>query len=194
MKQLSRHSHAQAGVALVVALLMLLILSLLAVTSVEKVNISERIAGNQRDMNSAFQAAEAALLEGERWILNPPAGIILTPPTPSTSCSGSACATAVWDTVANGNGNDSVRFENGSTKEWHEIDWATKGRQLSVHGGTGNNGASMQSLANNPRYVIEYLGSGSVSGTNVYYFRVTARAVGVTPNSEVILQSIFRRT
>lgn len=194
MSPFTNSPKAQSGVALVVALLMLLILSLLAVASVDKVNISERIAGNQRDMNSAFQAAEAALLEGERWVLNPPGGIVLNPPVLSTSCSGSACATAVWDTSANGHANDSVRFESGSEQAWRDIDWPNKSRELSVSGGAGNNGASMTELASNPRYVIEYLGSGSIGATNVFYFRITARAVGVTPNSEVILQSIFRRT
>lgn len=190
--------HSQRGVALVVALLILLVLSLLAVASVDKVRISERIAGNQRDMNSAFQAAEAALLEGERWVENPPGGIVLIPPVPVTNCVGGACATAVWDTVRNGNANDSLLWESGAQEAWRDIDWAAKGRQHSVDGGgAGIDGANMPGLAANPRYFIEYLGitgAGTVADPTIFYFRITARAVGVTPNSVVILQSIFRRT
>lgn len=56
---------SQRGMALVVALIFLLIMSLLAASSVQDVTLQESVAGNQRDHAIAFQAAEAALQEAE---------------------------------------------------------------------------------------------------------------------------------
>lgn len=51
----------QAGAVLVVALLFLLIITMLGVTSMQSTTSEERMSGNTRDWNNALQAAEAAL-------------------------------------------------------------------------------------------------------------------------------------
>lgn len=55
--------RSQQGVVLVVSLIFLLLLSLLGLASIQSATLQERMAGNQRDHDMAFQAAEAAL----RW-------------------------------------------------------------------------------------------------------------------------------
>ena len=65
------------GAALLVALPLLLIVTLLGITGMRNTLMQERMAGNLRDRNLAFQAAEAALREGERRASNvasPPVG------------------------------------------------------------------------------------------------------------------------
>ena len=65
------------GAALLVALPLLLIVTLLGITGMRNTLMQERMAGNLRDRNLAFQAAEAALREGERVAPNsagPPVG------------------------------------------------------------------------------------------------------------------------
>lgn len=56
----------QQGAVLVVALIFMLILSLIGVSSMQGTTMQEKMAGNLRDQYSAFNAAEAALREGER--------------------------------------------------------------------------------------------------------------------------------
>ncbi|WP_205742753.1 pilus assembly PilX family protein [Onishia niordana] len=51
--------------ALIVSLIFLLLLSLLAVSSVQDATLQERMVSNQRDHAMAFQAAEAALKAAE---------------------------------------------------------------------------------------------------------------------------------
>ena len=65
------HPHVrlrQAGIALVVALVFLLVLTILGVTAMQSATLQERMAGNVRDRNVGFQAAEAALRAGEDWV------------------------------------------------------------------------------------------------------------------------------
>lgn len=62
--------RAQTGVALVVTLLILLVMTILGVSSMQSTTLEERMAGNMRDQNLAFQSAEAALIEGEEFLEN----------------------------------------------------------------------------------------------------------------------------
>lgn len=55
----------QSGVVLPVSMIMLLLLTLISITSSQVAGLEEKMAGNSRDSNLAFQAAEAALRAGE---------------------------------------------------------------------------------------------------------------------------------
>lgn len=55
----------QGGVVLVVALMFMLVMSIVGVAAMQSTLMQERMAGNTRDRNLAFQAAEAALRAGE---------------------------------------------------------------------------------------------------------------------------------
>ena len=56
--------RGQQGVTLIVALIFLAILALLGVTVAQTTQLEERMAGNTRDRDLAFQATEAALKWG----------------------------------------------------------------------------------------------------------------------------------
>jgi type IV pilus assembly protein PilX len=60
--------HRQHGAALIVALLILLVLTVLGVTSLQTSSLDEKMAGNSWDQNTAFQSAEAALRDAEARI------------------------------------------------------------------------------------------------------------------------------
>ncbi|NMG03323.1 pilus assembly protein PilX [Azoarcus taiwanensis] len=55
----------QRGTVLIVALIVLLLLTMLGLSSMRSTTLEERMAGNLRDQNLSFQAAESALREGE---------------------------------------------------------------------------------------------------------------------------------
>lgn len=65
MPAMKRHLKRQTGAALVISLIMLLLLTLVGVTATQVTSLEEKMAGNARDANIAFQAAEAALRQGE---------------------------------------------------------------------------------------------------------------------------------
>jgi len=58
----------QRGVALITALILLLVLTVVGVSSLANTVLEERMAGNMRERQIALQAAEAALREGERRV------------------------------------------------------------------------------------------------------------------------------
>lgn len=55
----------QRGATLIIALIMLLLLTIIGLSSMRGTSLQESMAGNMRDGNLAFQAAEAALRQGE---------------------------------------------------------------------------------------------------------------------------------
>jgi len=170
----------QQGAVLAIGLILLLLMTLLGTMSMSRVNTSERLAGTERDMNNAFQAAEAALLEGERWI----DALLDGMPESVESCEAAACNTAVFagDT---GNG---IR----GTSSWQDLNWDALGRTLA----TSNEEAEFEQIIEQPKYVIEYIGAvaAAAGGEDFQYYRITSRAKGTTAASEIILQSVYRRT
>lgn len=67
MKQIhTRLPKGQQGVTLIVAMIFLAILALLGVTAAQTTQLEERMAGNTRDRDLAFQATEAALTWASR--------------------------------------------------------------------------------------------------------------------------------
>ena len=62
--------QSQRGATLIVALVMLLLISLLAVGGMQSSILQERMASNAHDGSIAFQASEAALRQAETDLLN----------------------------------------------------------------------------------------------------------------------------
>ncbi len=58
----------QRGAILIIALIMLLLLTIIGLSSMRGTSLQESMAGNLRDSNLAFQAAEAALRQGEGMV------------------------------------------------------------------------------------------------------------------------------
>jgi len=88
---------AQRGVTLVVTLIILVAMMLTVSASLRSNTIQERIAGNTRAYQNAFQAAESALRNCEDRILNPPAAGL---PTQIISTSATGTAGERWNTPA----------------------------------------------------------------------------------------------
>src|SRR5262250_2857874 len=64
-----RPAHAQRGIALITSLLLLIIITLLAVSMFRSLGTQEKIAGNLREKDRALHAAESAQEYGEWWLL-----------------------------------------------------------------------------------------------------------------------------
>lgn len=64
------HSNTQRGAVLIVALVMLLLLTLISLSSMRGTALQENMASNLRESNISLQAAEAALRAGEKQAHN----------------------------------------------------------------------------------------------------------------------------
>lgn len=172
-------SHKQRGVTLLMALIFLMVLTLLGVTAVQMMGQEERMAGNARNRDIAFQAAEAALNAAEKEIEAIPAGYVFPLATIETPGSGgeytfSLClpnSQAFW----NGASAKDCKSVAKTGFDWNAVD-ATK----TITG--------VPEVAEQPKYIVEKM--PDLAGPTRQY-RVTARGVGGDANAVVILQAIF---
>ena len=158
----------QRGVALITGLIFMVVLTLLVVAAMRTTILEEKMAGNTRDMNLAFQAGEAALRAGEQ-VLN-----CATLPAFST--------TGAYLTVGSRDDNYWLSTHNWTTSA---VTYA------SVPSGTAQAPAFViEELA-----AVPTAGFSKKAGplTELGYYRVTARGVGANANTVVLVQSTYRR-
>lgn len=62
------HKQKQSGVALIVGLLMLLLLTIIMISAIQVTALEHRMVNNMQNQNVAFQAAETALRQAEAFI------------------------------------------------------------------------------------------------------------------------------
>lgn len=164
--------RAQQGVVLIVGLIMLLLMTLIGTTGMQMTSLEEKMAGNMRDRNLAFQAAESALAAGEFYLGN-------VAVFPSPFCS-----------KANGRFLERDKDCNPATVEttpvWESISWDNND-SVAYTGVLSN-------LSANPRYIIEDMGCIPPPGVcpGPHNYRITARAAGGSAETIVILQAIFQ--
>lgn len=171
--------HArQRGSALIVALVFLLAMTLIGVTAVQGTAQQESMAGNAREKNLAFQAAEAGLREGERWLAARANSI---PPFPADM------AQCLFGSPSN---NLPVPTTDWGTF-WMDYNWDSCQTYI-----TG----TLDQVINQPQFAVEDLGTvtGSDSSragqalSEYFVFRITSRAVGGNTNAVSIHQAIYR--
>lgn len=168
-------TNRQSGVALIVVLILLLVVTLLGLASMRGTLLQERMAGASYARSVAFNAAEVALLQGESVAANKPA-------VPGAGCVAGVCAIPkpgdppVWE--ASG-------FWNGSLPRVVALD-AGK-----YHGATA-------------KYIVQYMGESATLNTTRLDQGATSPphppkkvymvvAWAELPNkTEVVLQSIYK--
>ena len=152
--------HVKNGSVLILALILLLILTVMVVSEMSVNNTQTRIATNTADAHVAFATAEAALNEATNNLL------------------------AGQYTAFAANTNGLYVFDFNNAPWWTTINWTAAGAVIQSFQGTSNTRSA---------YIIEQLPSVIKPGQNVsspaQVYRITARAVGASGNSAVILQS-----
>jgi type IV pilus assembly protein PilX len=172
MKVFSNRSREQ-GAVLVTSLLLLVVMILLGLTAMQMTRMEERMAGNTRDGNLAFQGAEAGLRNAEDWIR--------TLPERPEPCASAPC-TLVWP-------RDSLPEDlRGQTLAW----WQTNGREFGVPAVT-----EMAELAREPIYAINEMqfvpDDLDVDPTGRDFYRINASSSGATATAQSVLESTYAR-
>lgn len=174
-----RSQRDQRGATLIVVMLLLLVTMLMAVAGLRTANLEERMAGNTRDRQIAFQAAEAALRDAEQLIAGNTSGPFspLRPSSFDATCPTGLCRSSLLTPLWSG----------FSDSEW------TSSKTWAYGAATG--ASALPDLASQPRFVIEYQGTLQPIEPGkpcVALFLVTARAAGSGAGSTAILQSVYR--
>jgi type IV pilus assembly protein PilX len=158
---------------LIVGLIFLALLTLIGVTAYSVATQEERMAASARDRLRAFEAAEAALRECERYLSGP------IPPIFS----------------ANGATDPGMYAEPAplAPEKWENINWSSDPtRQL----------AGVPDVAEQPRCIAQRLARVTSSNPSIraelpqpaaFAYQITGRGVGTNRNTAVVLQSSFIR-
>lgn len=174
----------QKGAALVTSLMLLLILTVIGITAMQMTRMQERMAGNTRDLNLAFQGAEAALRNGE--------SLIKAQATKPDDCNALPCQ--FWQA---GSASLVVNPAAGD-KPW----WDQYGVEYEASGDHSTSTHELTELSEDPRFVVQYItrvpdtltvgeGGGAPPGRDFY--QVTGRSVGGSGKANTLLQSTFAR-
>ena len=171
-----KHTQHQSGSVLIISLIVMLVLTILGVSGMKSAVLEEKMAGNLRDSQLAFQAAEATLREAEQYIDD------------------NIVSLTAFDT----NGSDGL-YDESQQFLWKNINWDSSD---SLEYSDFNTSYAVSSP---PRYIIEHLstqqdnldtlnldnyGQGTGAG-RVEVFLITARATGSSGNNVVLLQSSY---
>jgi type IV pilus assembly protein PilX len=173
-----RGAARERGIALVVVLMLLLIVTLIGLAAMRGTLMQERMAGNVAARGVAFQIAEGALRDAEAFIEDGPAM-----PATGAACSGGLCPIP--------NPADAPRWESDGF-------WDTTGNYRAYHAPDAPEGSTA-------RYMVEYMGlgqpldcttevdvsAGSSCASTVRNYRITAIS-RLENGTDVILQSMYQ--
>jgi type IV pilus assembly protein PilX len=152
----------QSGAVLAVGLVFLLLLTILGMTAMQVTTMQERMAGNSRDKNLAFQAAEFGLRDGEAFLLGKDFYDF------NSSCTGAKCA-------------------QGSAPNWKTYAWAGA---TDVSASSSFDGVS-ETPRYFTEYVGQVKCPDCSGGWRSAY-GITTRAKGGSTNSVVFLNETYR--
>jgi type IV pilus assembly protein PilX len=185
-------SEKQAGASLIVVLLILIVVSILGVGGAQIASMAERGARNDRDLQIAWQASEAALLDAEFDIHGPGVSkrsavftnskniTAFVPGCTGTGNSKGLCALAVTGKPA-----------------WLAVDFTDASKVAEFGAFTDRPfaaGTTGPQPALKPRYIMEPIrdpGNRDLSDLS-YIYRVTAMGFGPREDIQAVTQIVFR--
>jgi type IV pilus assembly protein PilX len=189
---------AQRGLSLVVVLQLLLLVSVLGIGAAQIATMNERGARNDRDAQSALQAADAGLADAIRDVDGP------------------AGAVARADAFADGAGIDFVAGCGTGPRNrglcmpklagkpvWQDVDFTDTARTAGFGDFTGRTFASGAGIAQGvrpalaPRYVVEAVDDrellDDLSGPAPKVYRITVMGFGPRRDIQAVVQALYRR-
>lgn len=174
----SRHPARERGIALITSVMLLVVVTLLAVSMFKGFGIQEKLAGNTLEKQRSFQAAQSVLQFGEWWLTsggNTSATTACTATVDATSNSTlmRICADQLGDPTVDRTG---VTFYKPSA--------------MTVASGGGKVGDDVNYSAN-PAVHVAFIGKNS-AGASLY--EVTGIGYGGTANSVSVVQSVYAVT
>lgn len=185
----------ERGFVLLTAVIFLLVLTILSLSSMSTTILEEKMTGSYRDRQVAFEAAEAALRDGERDVFGSPrvtgdsnfvsgCGNSTSTPNNVGLCLVETDGTPIW-----------VDFESDSTRKVGWVSGDVEGHSVEYGAITGA-GDLPPDVAKPPRYIIEVMRLPSqqrkLNAPQSYKFayRITAVGFGRHVSTRVVLQAV----
>lgn len=178
-------SDRQRGASLIMVMMILIIVSLLGVGGAQIALMSERGARNDRDMQVAWQAAEAALLDAEFDMTDSTSSRKLLFNGKNSTAFVSACSTT-------GTTDGLYDFRACPKPAWLTLNFDATAATVfgAISGKTFASGSVGIQPAQAPLYIIELVNDPLDAKRSVY--RVTAMGFGPRADIQAVSQMIYR--
>lgn len=196
---------AQSGVSLIVVLVLLVIVSILGVGAAQIASMGERSSRNDRDMQVAWQASEAALMDAQCDLDPASTGVDAAHPCPATrsaTFANMSNTNAFVSGCGTGTSAGLCALNPTGKPAWLTADFTVASSSAKTAGfGTftgrvfpsGNVGIQPHQA---PRYIIEPIEDPAnrdlTGATTAYIFRVTAMGFGPRQDIQAVTQIIYR--
>lgn len=165
----------QRGVALVAALLLLIVITILGIATFRSHSFQQHIAGNTRDKSTAFQSSMDAQRHAE-WYLTSNNGLNATA---GSSCSGTMTTDQICSNVIQ--------------SDVQDVPWPSYVKYTPSYPATVTVGLPSQ----NPAFYISYLGntggSQGYQGHGITYniYQIDAAGYGTSPGAVAVVESTY---
>lgn len=159
-------SFTETGSVLIVSLVMLLLLSLIGLAGMQTTIMQDRMAGNMRDKDMAFEATEAALREAENDLNN----------SIPVSFSGA---------------NGLYRIGASNLPDW-PVDITDNGNSVITYSGSFSNVSAQPKYVVEQIDTIVPPGCDLSSYCEPVYYRITGVGFGGSDTSTAVLTTVFR--
>ena len=182
------HMRRQAGMVLITTLLLLVIVTLLALSMFRGMGLENRIAGNTLAKQRALQAATSAQQYAEQWLVNNVTAY------PAIDCSANPGATVTAPTICSNILSNSVTsvtavpWSIGSTQVGHSYN-PTNSSGSSYFNVTSTGGTDAYEAA--PVFYISQLGQDATYSNGVDY-RIDAWSYAGTARTVAVVESTYR--
>lgn len=188
--------HRQRGAVLFVSLIILLLMTIIGVSAIQNTTLQEKMAGNLRDANLAFQAAEAGLRDAEKYLAT-------TTALPIFSAN---CGSVSGDN----NGLCSPASASATYQQWENSSYWSDSDKTRRYG-AASGAVALPQVSKQPRYMIEELVTAPLDPTEApdIRYRSTAQGYGIAATNQagsgtdpdkavntlarVMLQTIYKR-
>jgi type IV pilus assembly protein PilX len=156
----------QTGAVLYISLIMLLLLSLIGIAGMQVTGLEEKMSGNAKDSNLAFQAAETTLRGAEKAL---------------------SAATPVFDNTSG------YYLYTPGVVRWENMDWASASASQLYNISLAGVPSSHQSryIIEELQAVSNTLENGTSDFTT--YYQITAHSVGGANSTVTVLQSVVKQ-
>jgi type IV pilus assembly protein PilX len=183
-----RVRHLQRGVVLVSSLLLLLVVTIMALSMFRTFGMQEKIAGNMREKQRALQAAESAQTYAEQWLITNAATSV--PAVCSTlmhanSSQGQICSNRLWLSIPAGTTVATVPWAVAGTANVG-VDYIPPGLNVAAASASSSN-----NYFSAPVFYISDAGASADPNVPGEVFQIDAVGYGGNGNTAAVVESTY---
>ncbi len=175
-----RKSNSEQGAALFVAMIILLVVTLLALSSAREVTLESRIVGNFIEQQKLTASAESGLRDGEASLVKP-----IAPLDPTATCTAGSNPPPCLLTLIGGAYSYNLRFgTNGMSRPYHPSNGTQPDSNHTINWyATPAPSGGQDGESENPEY------GSMMTGNATFRYEVNSQAVSTLSGNAIYLRS-----